>query len=69
MDLFRFKEKCTPQTECGPLQRAVQLQNVAWLVFIGRVISYANEWEGYSNYSWEGVEISRIWAAAHSLVI
>ena len=22
MDLFRFREKHTPQTECGPLQRA-----------------------------------------------
>ena len=24
--------------------------HVAWLVFIGWVISYANEWEDYSNY-------------------
>ena len=32
----------------------VWLQNVAWLVFIGWVISYANEWEDYSNYFWEG---------------
>ena len=23
---------------------------MAWLVFIGWVISYANEWEDYSNY-------------------
>ena len=29
--------------ECG-------LVNVAWLVFIGWVISHANEWEDYSNY-------------------
>ena len=21
VDLFRFREKCAPQTECGPLQR------------------------------------------------
>ena len=34
--------------------------NLAWLVFIGWVISYADEWEDYSNYFWEGVEISRI---------
>ena len=37
-------------------------------VFIGWAISYANEWEGYSNYFWEGGEISRIGATAHSLV-
>ena len=43
--------------------------NLAWLVFIGWVSSYANEWEDYSNCFWEGVEISRIWATAHSLVI
>ena len=28
--------------------------NVAWLVYIGWVISYANEWEDYSNYFGEG---------------
>ena len=28
--------------------------------FLGWVISYANEWENYANYFWEGVEISRI---------
>ena len=37
-------------------------------VFIDWAISHANEWEGYSNYFWEGGEISRIWATAHSLV-
>ena len=42
--------------------------NVAWLVFIGWVISYANEWEDYSNYFGERVEISRVWGTAHSLV-
>ena len=25
-------------------------RNLAWLVFIGWVISHANEWEDYSNY-------------------
>ena len=39
-----------------------------WLVFIGWIISYANEWEGYSNYFGEGVEISRNWATTHFLV-
>ena len=49
--------------------RMQQLRNVAWLVFfIGWIISYANEWEGYSNYFGEGAEISRIWATAHLLV-
>ena len=43
-------------------------QNVAWLVFIGWVISYANEWEGYSDCILEGVEISGIWSTAHSVV-
>ena len=42
--------------------------NMTCLVFIGWVISHANEWEDYSNYFWEGVEISRIWASAHSLL-
>ena len=41
--------------------------NLACLVFIGWVISYANEWEDYSNYFGEGAETSRIWATAHSL--
>ena len=45
-----------------------QPRNLEWLVFIGWVISYANEQEDYSNYFWEGAEISRIWATAHSLV-
>ena len=47
----------------------MQPWNVAWLVFISWVILYANEWEDYSNYFWEGVGISRIWATAHSLVL
>ena len=44
------------------------LQNVAWLVFIGWVISYANEREGYSDCFSEGVEVSGIWSTAHSVV-
>ena len=43
-------------------------RNVVWLVFIGWIILYANGWENYSSYFWEGVEISRVWATAHSLV-
>ena len=33
------------------------------------VISYANDWEGYSSCFGEGVEISRNWATAHSLLV
>ena len=40
-----------------------------WLVFIGWLISYVDEWEDYSNYFWEGVESSRLWVTAHSLVL
>ena len=68
MDLFRYRDKHIPQIEHGPSQRASAAQNVAGLVFIGWVISHANERENYSNYFWEGTEISRIWATAHSLV-
>ena len=32
---------------------------MVWLVFIGWVISYANEWEDYCNYFGEGVEVSK----------
>ena len=46
----------------------VLLRNVRWLVFMGWVISYANDWEDFSNYFGEGVEISRNWVATHSLV-
>ena len=41
---------------------------MTWLVFIGWVISYANEWEDYSNYFGEGAEISWIWATSQSLI-
>ena len=44
------------------------LQNMGWLVFMGWIISQANEWEDYSNYFGEGVEVSRNWATSHSLV-
>ena len=47
----------------------VWLPHVAWLVFMGWAVSYVNEdWEDYPNYSGKGVEISRAWATAHSLV-
>ena len=39
-----------------------------WLVFMGWVISQANEWEDYSNYLGEGVGISRNWATTHFLI-
>ena len=35
---------------------------MAWLVFMGWVISQGNEWEDYSNYLEKGAEISRNWA-------
>ena len=37
--------------------------------FMGWVISEANEWEDYSNYYGEGVEISRNWATTRFLVL
>ena len=40
---------------------------MAWLVFIGWEISWANEWEDYSNYFGEGAGISRNWATTHFL--
>ena len=43
-------------------------QNLAQLAVIDWVISYVNEWEDYSNYFGEGVEISRNWATTHFLV-
>ena len=52
----------------GQRRGQMRLQKLVWLDFIGWVISYANEWEDYSNYFWEEVEISRIWATAHSMV-
>ena len=41
--------------------------NTAWLVFMGWVILYSKEWEEYSNYSGEGVGISRNRTTAHFL--
>ena len=62
------REAHSTDTSVGHRRGWVQPWNVAWLVFRGWVISYANKWEGYYNYFWEGVEISRIRAASHSLV-
>ena len=45
----------------GHRRGQVQPRNVVWLVFIGWV-KYANEWEGYSIYFGERVEIFRNWA-------
>ena len=41
---------------------------MAWLVFMGLVISQANEWEDYSSYLGKGAEISRNWAPPTFLV-
>ena len=51
------------------MAKGVQQAKGVWLVFISWVISYVNEWEDYSNYFWEGAEISRIWATTLSLVL
>ena len=66
--IYSDSERIHRHSVCGLLQKVSAMQNVAWLVFIGWVISYANEGENYSNYFWEGTEISRIWATAHSVV-
>ena len=68
MDLFRFREKHTPDS-VGHRRGQVWPRNVAWLIFIGWVISYANNWEDYFNYFWERMEISRILVTTHSLVL
>ena len=62
------REAHSTDKSAGHRRGRVQPRNLAWLAFIGWVISYANEWEGYSNYCGEGAEISRIWATAPSLV-
>ena len=41
---------------------------MVWLVFIGWVISCANEWEDYPSCFGEEAEIPSIWATTHSLV-
>ena len=53
MDLFRFREKHTPQTDCGHHRGREQQQNVSWLIFIDWVISFASEWEDYFNCFWD----------------
>ena len=45
VDLFRYREKHTAQTECVPSQRATRPPDVSWLVFIKWAISYVNGWE------------------------
>ena len=67
--IYSDSERNTRHRQSVGLRRGwVWLWNVVWLVFIGWVISYANEWEDYSNCFGEGMEISRIWATPHSLV-
>ena len=51
MDLFSYREKHTPQTECGPLQRVNAVAVKCGMASFYRLVtSYANEWEDYSNY-------------------
>ena len=47
-------EKHTPQTVCGPSQKPRGIVS-----FMGWVISWANEWEDFSNYFGEETEIFR----------
>ena len=55
MDLFGFREK---HIQSVGHHGGEQLWNVMWLVFVGWVISYANEWEDHSNN----------WGTTHSSV-
>ena len=58
MDLFRFREKHTPQSmghRTGPVCASLKRGLIS---FYRLVISYANEWEGYSICFGEEVEIS-----------
>ena len=41
---------------------------MTWLVFLGWVISQANEWEDYPNYLEKGTEIYRKRATTHFLI-
>ena len=67
--IYSYSERSTLHRQSvGHCRGQVLCQNLAWLVFIGWVTSYANEWEDYSNYFWKGAEISRICTTAHSLV-
>ena len=52
-----YLEKNTLHRQCGQSQKARGPPNIAWLVFIGLIISLANEWEDYSNYFEERVGI------------
>ena len=67
--IYSDTDRSTLQRQSVGLGRGrMQQHNWVRLVSIGWLISHANEWEDYSNYFWEGVEISRIWASAHSLL-
>ena len=59
-----YLERYTLHRRVWPISEGERPQNMEWLVFMGWVISQATEWEGYSNYFGEGVEISRNWATA-----
>ena len=55
MDLFTFREKHPPQTECAPSQRVSATAKYGMVsLYISWVISYVIEWEDYSNYFGEG---------------
>ena len=67
--IYSLTERSTLHKQSADHSRGrVWPQNMVWLVFIDRVISYAIEWEAYSNCFWKGAGISRVWATTHSLV-
>ena len=66
--VYSDSEKSTLHRVWAIAEGKCRHENVTWLVFMGWVISYANDWEDFSNYFGEGVEISRNWVATHSLV-
>ena len=47
--------------------RSERPRSMRWLIFIGWIISYDNEWEDYSNYFEERPGIFRNWITAHFL--
>ena len=66
--IYSDTERSTLHRESvGHHRGRMQPWNLAWLVFVGCVISYANEWGDYSRYFWEGLEISKIWGTAQPL--
>ena len=64
-----YLQRNRPEPECRPYQktRKESSPNKAWLVLIGWIISWADQWEDYNSYFGEGVGISKSWATNHFL--